>query len=361
MSLAAYGWNDHWAALFAVQAGPGLEPARVVCELRRRFYAVQTADEELLGECRGGFFHRAAGADDFPAVGDWVVVRRRPGEARADIEAVLPRRTKFSRRAAGDQEVEQVVAANVDTVLLVSGLDRNHNPARIQRFVVAARDSGAAPVIVLNKADLHPDPEQVRARIEELVPGVPVLVTSTTTRRGLKALTQLAQPGQTLALVGSSGVGKSSLANRLARDEALPIGEVREKDSKGRHTTTRRELILTPGGALLIDTPGLRELQLWDAAEGVTEAFADVVTLAQGCRFSDCRHGQEPGCAVRAAVEAGRLPPERLAAYQKLQAEAAGRSVGTRRPPSAVANRPGWRQRHLQERDHRPGRIRPEE
>lgn len=361
MSLAEYGWDSEWAAAFAVHAAAGFEPARVVCELRRRFYAVQCADTEVLGECRGGFFHKADAPDAFPAVGDWVAVKRRPGEARADIHAVLPRRTKFSRRAAGDQELEQIVAANIDLVLLVSGLDQNYNPARIQRFVVAARDSGATPVILLNKTDLHDDPQSVQREIETLVPGVEVLLTSTATRRGMKALLNLARPGMTVALLGSSGVGKSSITNLLARDDALPTGEVREKDSKGRHTTTRRELVLTPSGALLIDTPGLRELQLWDAAEGVQEAFSDVAELARRCRFTNCTHHNEPGCAVREAIAAGRLAEDRLTQYRKLNQELADRVSALRRPPSAVANQPGWRRRHNEQRDHRPGRIRPDE
>jgi ribosome biogenesis GTPase / thiamine phosphate phosphatase len=359
MSLAAYGWNEHWAAAFAPHAVDGYEPARVVCELRRRFYAVQTADDELLGECLGSFFHRTQTTDAFPAVGDWVAVKRRHGEARADIQAVLPRRTKFSRRAAGEENIEQVVAANIDTVLLVSGLDQNYNPARIQRFLVAARESGAEPVIVLNKSDAHPDPLSVQREIEELVPGIPVLVTSTVTRRGLKALNTLARPGSTLALVGSSGVGKSTLTNILARDEVVPTAEVREKDSKGRHTTTRRELVLTPSGALLIDTPGLRELQLWDVQTGVDEAFADVAALAQQCRFTNCAHEAEPGCAVRSAVERGELPIHRLEAYRKLHDEQKQRALAKRRSPSSVANRPGWRQRHSEPK--RSGRIVPEE
>lgn len=320
MALADYGWNDSWSTLFAPHAAERLSPARVVCELRRKFYAVLTADGEVLGECVGKFFHETAATASFPAVGDWVAVRVRPDGTRADIHAVLPRRTQFSRRAAGEQDIEQIVAANIDTVLLVSGLDQNYNPARIQRFLVAARESGADPVIVLNKADLHDNPASVRAEIEKLVPGVPVFVTSTSTRLGLKALSAYAKPGRTLALIGSSGVGKSTLINRLARDEALPTGEVREKDSKGRHTTTRRELIITPSGALVIDTPGMRELQLWDASEGVDVAFADITDLALRCRFTNCRHDTEPGCAVRAALESGTLPPERWASYRKLKA-----------------------------------------
>jgi ribosome biogenesis GTPase len=353
MSLPEFGWNDPWKTLFAPHAAAGLEPARVVCELRRKFYAVQTADGEKLGECVGRFFHETALTSDFPAVGDWVAVRPRTDGTRVDIHAVLPRRTKFSRRAAGEQDIEQVVAANVDTVLLLSGLDRNYNPARIQRFVVAARESGAEPVVVLNKADLHPDPAAVRAEIERLVPGVPVFVTSTKTRLGLKALAAAyAQPGSTLALIGSSGVGKSTLINRLVRDDALPTGEVREKDSKGRHTTTRRELVLTPSGALLIDTPGMRELQLWDAAEGVEEAFADVASLALRCRFGNCRHETEPGCAVRAALESGELPPERWTSYRKLRATEAAEE--RRRDKAAEArSRAEWKKIHEGQRSRR--------
>ena len=323
MSLDALGWNEHWQSAFAPHAEAGLEPARVVCELRRKFYAVQTASGEVLGECVGRFFHRTATTALFPAVGDWVAVKLRSDQTRADIHAVLPRRTQFSRRAAGEQDIEQIVAANIDTVFLVSGLDLNHNPARIQRFLVAARESGAAPVIVLNKADLHPDPAAVQAEIEKLVPGVPVIVTSMETRRGLKALTAYARKGQTLALIGSSGVGKSTLINALARDDALPTGEVREKDSKGRHTTTRRELVSTPAGAMVIDTPGMRELQLWDAEMGVDEAFPDITALALRCRFGNCGHSNEPGCAVRAAREGGELAGDRWASYHKLKAEQA--------------------------------------
>src|SRR5688572_12621274 len=233
MTLAAYGWNAALADIFAPHAAAGLEPARVVCELRRNFYAVQTEEGELLAECGGSFFHVAREPDQFPAVGDWVAVRRRPGETRADLHAVLPRRTKFSRRASGSEEIEQIVAANIDTVFLVSGLDRNFNPKRIQRFLVAAKESGAEAVILLNKSDVCADTTAVQREVEALVPGVPVHITSTITRKGLKALAATyAQRGRTLAFVGSSGVGKSSLINALVRDDALPTAEVREKDSK---------------------------------------------------------------------------------------------------------------------------------
>jgi ribosome biogenesis GTPase len=346
MTLAELGWHDALALAFAPHGAAGLEPARVVCELRRNFYAVHTADGEVLGECGGGFFHVAKKAEQFPAVGDWVAVRRRPGEARADIHAVLPRRTKFSRRASGSEEIEQIVAANIDTVFLVSGLDQNFNPKRIQRFLVAAKESGAEAVIVLNKADVCAEAETVRHEIEALVPGVPVLITSSATRKGLKALTSVyAQPGRTLAFIGSSGVGKSSLINLLVRDpEALPTGEVREKDSKGRHTTTRRELVQTPTGALVIDTPGMRELQLWGIEDGVDDAFADIAALAAQCKFSNCRHGNEPGCAVRARIAAGDLALQRFESYLKLKGEKAA-SLPARKKPSAFASKPGWKNR----------------
>ena len=321
-ALDAYGWNATWAAAFAPHAAAGLVPARVVCELRRNFYAVQLAYREALAECSPGFFHDATRPDQWPAVGDWVGLTPRPSERRVDLHAVLPRRTKFSRRAAGDEAIEQIVAANVDTVFLVSGLDRNHNPARLQRFLVAARESGAAPVIVLNKADLAADAAAVQTEIETLLPGVPVHITSVRRRRGLQLLRAYARPGETLAFIGSSGVGKSSLINALTRGEAeLPIGEVREKDSKGRHTTTRREIVLTASGALVIDTPGMRELQLWGVEDGVEAAFTDIAALAAACRFGNCLHGAEPGCAVRAAVAAGTLPATRLDSYLKLKVE----------------------------------------
>lgn len=353
MTLAELGWNDTFAEAFAPHAAAGLEPARVVCELRRNFYAVHTASGELLGECRGGFFHHARTPDQFPAVGDWVAVKPRAGEPRADIHAVLPRRTKFSRRAAGSEEIEQIVAANVDTVFLVSGLDQNFNPKRIQRFLVAAKESGAEAVILLNKSDLCDDAEAVRREIEVLVPGVPVHITSTCTRKGLKALsTQYAKPGRTLAFIGSSGVGKSSLINALLRDEALPTGEVREKDSKGRHTTTRRELVATPSGALVIDTPGMRELQLWGIEEGVEDAFADIRDLAVRCKYSNCGHDTEPGCAVRAAVVSGELPKLRLESYLKLKAEKAV-STPAPRKPSALASKPGWKKKSEGEKPFR--------
>lgn len=345
--LRTYGWDERWDAAFAPHAAAGYEPARVVVELRRHYYAVQTASGEVLGELTGKFHHAAKrDAQAYPAVGDWVAIQISSDRTRAQIHALLPRRSRFSRQAAGERQVEQIVAANIDTVFLVSGLDANYNAKRIQRFYVAARDSGAQPVIVLNKSDLCDDSEKIRDEIMQLVPGIPVAITSTFTRKGLKALAETyALPGRTLAFVGSSGAGKSTLINRLLKDaEAMPTGEVREKDSKGRHTTTRRELTQTPAGALVIDTPGMREFQLWDAAEAVEDAYPDIVNLAAQCRFSRCTHLTEPGCAIRAAFDAGEIPAERLDSYFKLKAEQAAKSPALKKP-SAVASKPGWRKK----------------
>jgi ribosome biogenesis GTPase / thiamine phosphate phosphatase len=362
MTLAALGWTDLLATAFTAHAAPGVEPARVVVELRRHYYAVQTATGEYLGELTGKFHHAAdREAEAYPAVGDWVAVQVSADARHAQIHALLPRRTRFSRQAAGQAQLEQIVAANIDTVFLVSGLDANYNPKRIQRFFVAARDSGAQPVILLNKADLCPDAEAVRREIETLVPGVPVLITSTATRKGLKALTDTyALPGRTLAFVGSSGAGKSTLINRLLKDaDAMPTGEVREKDAKGRHTTTRRELMITPLGALVIDTPGMREFQLWDAKDAVEDAYPDILALALNCRFTSCHHRTEPGCAVQVALTSGALPAARLESYRKLKAEQVAKAPKLRKP-SAHASSPGWRQKsaadHAQPFRHRQHR-----
>lgn len=361
MTLADLGWDDRWATVFASHAAAGLEPARVVCELRRKFYAVQLADGEALAECAAGYFHEAREVDQFPAVGDWVAVARREEGARVDLRAVLPRRSKFSRRAAGTEAIEQIVAANVDVVVLVGGLDRGVNPQRLQRFLVAARSSGAVPVIVLNKADAANDPEGEAERVRALVPGVDVFVTSARTRRGLKAfLTAWANGGpRTLSFIGSSGVGKSSLINALLREQAMPTAEVREKDGKGRHTTTRRELVAGPMGLLLIDTPGMRELQLWEFEEGLEQAFADIIELAARCRFGRCSHETEAGCAVRAALTDGSLSRERWASYGKLRAEQAAAEPRLRKP-AALASKPGWRRAHAAGPGTGRGRIQPD-
>ena len=319
MDLAQLGWNDTLAAAFAPHAAAGCVPARVTLELKG-FFEVTGESGALLGACTGKFIHAARTAADYPAIGDWVAITPQPGEeTRAAIHAVLPRRTKFSRKAVGEQVVEQVVAANVDTVFLVSGLDGNYHLHRLERYLAAAWASGAQPVVLLNKADLNDDTAALTTEIAAIAPNVPVFVVSAQTRRGLKALAPYLQPGRTIALLGSSGVGKSTLINRLVGDRVQDTQEVREADNKGRHTTTQRELIVAPSGVIVIDTPGMREIQPWDAAAGIDAAFDDVTAVAARCKFRDCAHTVEPGCAVQAALADGSLSPERWQAYLRMQ------------------------------------------
>src|SRR3954469_7870281 len=319
-ALIRVGWTPALADTFAPFAAEGLVPGRVALE-HTHIYRVVTADGELLARVSGRLRHRAANRADFPTVGDWVAIAppRHAGDAR--IMAVLPRRTRFSRRAAGDPTEEQVVAANIDTVFLVAGLDGDFNPRRIERYLLVAAESGASPVIVLNKADVVPDPEPLATSVRALAPRIPVHVVSCQMPESIEVLRQYLGHGQTGALLGSSGVGKSTIVNRLVGHDLLRTQDVRESDSRGRHTSTARQLVRLPGTGVLIDTPGMRELQLWDTGETGAGAFEDIETLAEGCRFRDCQHQQEPGCSVRTAIAAGDLPVERVESYHKLKAE----------------------------------------
>ena len=321
-TLARYGWNDRLAAAFELHAGPGRTPARVVLE-HTHIYRVVTAEEELLARVSGRLRHRAIGRPDFPAVGDWVVLEPVRGGGDARIHAVLPRSSRFSRRAAGDATEEQVIAANIDVVFLVGGLDGDFNPRRIERYLVVAWESGATPVIVLNKADLVSDPDRHADEVRAVAPGVDVHAVSARVPDSLNVLRPYLGQGRTAALLGSSGVGKSTIVNRLVGYDLLRTQDVRVTDSRGRHTSTARQMVLLEEGGVLIDTPGMRELQLWEGGDTLGDAFADVETLAEGCRFRDCRHAQEPGCAVRAAVAAGHLSADRFESFRKLADERA--------------------------------------
>jgi ribosome biogenesis GTPase len=323
--LSRLGWNARFAQAFAPHAERGLLPARVSLE-HTHIYRVFAADGERLARVAGRFRHHASARSDFPAVGDWVAIEPDPHGGDARIHAVLPRTSRFSRRAAGDVTEEQIVAANIDTVFLVAGLDGDFNPRRIERYLVVAWESGASPVIVLNKSDLAHD---LNAHIEEvaaLAQGVPVHAVSCRTPTALDVLRPYLGEGHTVALLGSSGVGKSTIVNRLIGRDVLRTRDVRESDSRGRHTSTSRELVLLEDGGVLIDTPGLRELQLWETGGGLTGAFDDIDTLAQGCRFRDCQHRAEPGCAVLGALAEGTLTGERLASFHKLLDEQAYQS-----------------------------------
>jgi ribosome biogenesis GTPase len=276
---------------------------------------------EIEAVAAGRLKHRTASRSQMPAVGDWVAVRKRPGEERAAMTGVLPRRSRFSRGAAGQVADEQVVAANVDTVFIVMALDRDFNLRRLERYLLLARESGASPVILLTKPDLSAGVEAQVASTTGLAGAAPVHVVSPRFNEGLGQVTAYLGSGKTAALLGSSGVGKSTIINRLAGGEVQRTREIREADSRGRHTTTHRELVVLPDGGLIIDTPGMRELQLWDVDGSVRETFDDIDALALGCHFTNCRHRNEPRCAVKAAVAAGSLAPGRLESYLKLQDE----------------------------------------
>jgi ribosome biogenesis GTPase len=321
MRLEELGWDDRRAREFADLAlKEHVEPARVGIEFNH-IYRVYVEGGELDATASGRLKHRAASRSELPAVGDWVAVRKRPDEQQGAIVAVLPRRSRFSRKAAGNVTDEQVVAANIDVVFIVMALDADVSLRRLERYLLLARESGAEPVVLLTKPDLS---DVVSARVAEvrgLVGDQPVHVLSPKFNQGLDHVTAHLTCGRTAALLGSSGVGKTTIINRLAGDEARKTREVRSADSKGRHTTTHRELVILPGGALIIDTPGMRELQLWEVGDAVQETFEDVDALAAGCHFTDCRHREEPRCAVKAAVEEGVLRSDRLASYLRLQDE----------------------------------------
>jgi ribosome biogenesis GTPase len=320
MELTALGWNAALAEAFAPHAAEGLVPARVSLE-HTHIYRVLTAEGELLARVAGRLRHRADRRVDFPAVGDWVAVEPATPGADARIRAVLPRFSRFSRRAAGDPTEEQIVAANVDTVFIVGGLDAEFNPRRIERYLVVAWESGASPVVVLNKADLVDDPQRLVDEVSRLASSVPVHAVSARHPETLAVLHSHLGYGRTGALLGSSGVGKSTIVNQLIGREVLRTRDVRESDSRGRHTSTARQLIVLPQGGVIIDTPGMRELQLWETGQALSGAFADVEEIGGECRFRDCSHRHEPGCAVRAAVDAGDLARERLDSYVKLRDE----------------------------------------
>jgi ribosome biogenesis GTPase len=316
LNLEALGWSPFFADGFEPYREEGVIPARVA--IRHHGPCVLFAE---LGEL-GGVPAGRLDEPELPAVGDWVAARPLPGERKALIEGVLPRRSAFMRKEAWRRTAQQVVAANVDTVFLVSDFGRDLNVRRLERYLAAAWESGAEPVIVVNKADLVADPAAALADVEAIAFGVPVHPVSAATGEGLEALATYLVRGRTVALLGSSGVGKSTLVNRVSGRTVLATAETRS-DGRGRHTTTHRELVPLPGGALLLDTPGMRELQLWDADAGLGATFSDIYVLAGACRFRDCRHETEPGCAVRVAVDAGQLSAERLEHWRKLERELA--------------------------------------
>lgn len=318
--LATFGWSEFFEDSFQPYAGSDYQAARVALEYKH-LYRVYTEQGELLAETTGKLRHEALGREALPAVGDWVVIRTRPEEGKATIHAVLPRKSKFTRKVAGERTEEQLVGTNIDTVFLVTSLNQDFNPRRIERYLIVAWASGANPVVVLSKSDLCKNIVDRLAEIQDVAGGTPVHAVSVVTQEGLDELAQYFRKGQTVALLGSSGVGKSTLINHLAGYDLQRVQEVREQDGRGRHTTTHRELILLPQGGLVLDTPGMRELQIWDGEGGLQRTFDDIEALAGRCYFSDCQHQDEPQCAIREALDKGTIDGARYRSYEKLQKE----------------------------------------
>ena len=329
MTLDDWGWSPFFAEQLAARKQPGLLPARVI-RGEKNYFRVWSEQGELTVRFAGKIRHQAEGRAGLPVVGDWVLVKPQPDQ-RGMIQSLLERKSSFARnlpgrrKGKGRERIEQqVIAANVDLVLVVTGLDRDFNLRRIERYLTLVGGSGAEATVLLNKSDLCEDPQGHKAQVEEIAAGAPVHLCSARDPKQLDFIFDYLRPGRTLALLGSSGVGKSTILNGLLGEERQKIGAVSETLGKGRHTTTHRELFLLPQGGILMDNPGMRELHLWGEEEDLAESFTDIEELATACRFNDCRHRSEPGCAVIAAVTNQLLSAERLASYQKLKEELAG-------------------------------------
>ncbi len=322
--LEALGWNERWneAALQVPRQDKVLEPARISAQFSKQ-YRIVAKDGELAAVVTGKYEYEAERKSDFPAVGDWVMVERLQGESRAVIHKLLPRQGAVTRREAGTVPDEQVIAANVDTVFIVNALNKDFNVRRIERYLIVVWESGATPVVLLTKADLCETVDEYVSQVEAVAPGVPVHAVSSLMDQGKEQLLPYLVPGSTVAIAGTSGAGKSTLLNWLSGQEMQRVQGIREDDARGRHTTTHRELFVLPGGVIMVDTPGMRELQLWDSEEGLQTAFSDITELEQQCKFHDCRHETESGCAVQAALQDGTLDAKRYMNYRKTERELA--------------------------------------
>lgn len=318
--LTIYGWSEFFEDNFRPYAGMGYACGRVALE-HKNLFRVYIQHGEVLAEISGKFRHEAVNRSDLPAVGDWVVISSRPEGDRAIIHAVLPRRTSFARKIAGSRTEEQIAGANIDTVFLVTSLNQDFSLRRLERYLITAWESGANPIIILSKADLCDRLPGAIDEVQAIARAVPIYAISVVTGYGLQDIAQYFKHGQTVALLGSSGVGKSTLINHLSGVDRLKVQAVREHDERGRHTTTHRELILLPHGGLVLDTPGMRELQLWDSDDSLQFVFDDIEALAGRCFFSDCRHQDEPRCMIREALAAGTIDSDRYLSYEKLQKE----------------------------------------
>ena len=319
-TLTQLGWNHHFSQYFSAEPSSGFEAGRIAVENKNN-YVILSTHGVLQGEVSGKLQYTSQTEAELPKVGDWVVMQ--VFDQQAIIHEVLPRQTKFTRGAAGKANEEQIVATNIDALLIVQSVDGNYNLRRLERYLVMAYEGKIEPVIVLSKVDLANDLPQKLQEVSTVAPGVPLLAVSNQTAQGYEALESWLPSQKTIAVVGSSGVGKSTIINHLLGESKQDTQGIRSKDSKGRHTTTRREMYLTSQGNILIDTPGMRALQLWENQEGLSQTFADIEALAKQCHFKDCRHITEVKCAVRKAVEEGVLTEARYQSYLKLQRETA--------------------------------------